>query len=251
MTGIMALVGGREHNPGCETIDQAVLAATRAVAPRVAIVPLASSMRTRARTVGRAVEWWDGLGVATVVVGPEPDQARRLLDTADVIVLTGGVPDRLHRRLRAWRTGEQVVARWRAGAALVGSSSGAMVLAAWRQTVTVPFAVRPGWGLLPGTAVAPHHELGFPRAVATVRARTHPHLTILGIDEATALVGREGRFQVLGTGAVTLHRGTWQRRYGAGEWVDLARHGVMMDEPPDVEPAVRWTHRDGVATIGQ
>lgn len=221
MTGLLALLGGREHHPGCEAIDRAILAAVPSSAARVAIVPMASSLRTRARTVGRAVGWWEHLGATPIVASPDPGTARRQLDAADVIVLTGGVPDRLGRRLCDTAIGDHVVARWRDGASLVGSSSGAMILAAWRQTVRPPFAVRTGLGVLPDTAVAPHHDLTIPRLVAATRARTHPHLTIIGIDDMTALVGRHGSFHVRGVGGVTVRRGTWQRRYPEGARVDL------------------------------
>lgn len=231
MSGLMALVGGREHTHGCEAIDQSILAAARTPTPLVAVVPLASSLRTRARTVGRAVGWWEHLGASAIVTSPDPATARRQLDAADVIVLTGGVPDRLERRLCGTPIGAHVVARWRAGAHLVGSSSGAMIMAAWRQTVRPPFAVRPGLDLLPDTAIAPHHGLTVPRWVAATRARTHPHLTIIGIDDMTALVGRHDTFHVMGVGAVTIRRGTWQRRYAGGEQVDLAAHGVHVTEP--------------------
>lgn len=221
MTGVLALVGGREHTPGCEPIDRAVLASTDVADPVVAVVPLASSLRTRARAVGRAVGWWEDLGAQVLVAPPETDRVAAVLGVADVIVMTGGVPDRLFRNLVRSRTGDLIVMRWRAGAALVGSSSGAMVVGALRQSVRPPFAVHPGFGLLPGVAVAPHHELGVPRRVAAARAWTHPHATILGLDEATGVVGRDGAFDVHGVGCVTVRRGTWRRSWAAGSRIDL------------------------------
>lgn len=232
MTGVLALVGGREHTPGCEPIDLAVLEATAVDDPVVAVVPLASSLRTRARAVGRAVAWWEGLGAHVVVAPPEPGRVASVLAAADVIVMTGGVPDRLFRQLVRSRTGDLIVDRWRAGAALVGSSSGAMVVGSMRQSVRPPFAVRPGFGLLPDVAVAPHHELAVPRRVAAARAWTHPHVIILGIDEATGLVGRDGGFAVHGVGCVTVRRGTWQRSWTAGSRVDLGALGRGAERAP-------------------
>ena len=237
MTGLLALVGGREHGPGCEPIDRAVLEATGRADPLVAIVPLASSLRTRARTIGRAVGWWDALGATPVTVGPDPAAARSLLDRADVIVMTGGVPDRLHERLTTSGLGRHIVQRWLAGTHLAGSSSGAMVIGSHRQTVRPPFAVRDGFGLLPNVAVAPHHELRVPRTVASWRARTHPHAVIVGIDEATGLVGRDGDFEVLGAGVVTVRRGAWTRVHHAGDQVDLRRLGSLPAPDPG-HPAV-------------
>lgn len=232
MTGLLGLIGGREHGPGCDATDRRVLAAVPHADPVVAVVPLASSLRTRARTVGRAVGWWEHLGATTVVTGPDLRATRRLLHRADVIVLTGGVPDRLHQRLVGSGIDADVVARWRAGTHLVGSSSGAMVLAGVRQSVRPPFGVLPGLGLLPATAVAPHHELGLPRAVATWRTRTHPHTLIVGIDEATGLVGRAGSFEVFGPGRVIARRGSWQRTYRSGDQLDLVRLGAPAPPGP-------------------
>lgn len=220
MTGVLALVGGREHTPGCEPIDRSVLATMATRRPTVAVVPLASSRRTRPRTVARAERWWQDLGAIVRVAPEEVDPTLALLDTADVIVLPGGVPDRLHRRLTRTPIGARVVRRWREGAAVVGSSSGAMVLGAWRQAVRPPFAVTPGFGLVPYVAVAPHHELVVPRAVATVRGLTHPYATIVGIDEATALVGRDGRFDVRGVGVVRVRRGTRLTTWPAGSQLE-------------------------------
>lgn len=223
MTGLLALVGGREHTPGCEPIDDAVLAACDADVPLVVVAPLASSWRTRPRTVGLAVDWWDARGARVAVAPPDPGRAACVIAAADVVVLPGGTPDRLHRTLTTSPIGSLLLARWRAGAALLGSSSGAMVLGDWRQSVVPPFRVDEGFGELGHVAIAPHHDLAVPRAVAALRSRTHPHAVIVGIDEATALVGRDGRFAVLGVGGVTVRRGTWCRRWESGEHVDLHR----------------------------
>lgn len=221
MTGLLALVGGREHTPGCEPIDHALLAWTGRTRPTVAIVPLASGSRTRGRTVSRAVAWWEGLGARALTAPIDPLGAVRVLDEADVIVLTGGVPDRLHRNLARTRVGAHVLDRWRAGAALMGSSSGAMVLGSHRHQVVPPFRIVPGLGVLPGAAVAPHHELTVPRTVTALRARTNPHILVLGIDEATALVGRDGHYAVRGVGTVSVRRGSWMQTWLPGEAVDL------------------------------
>lgn len=142
------------------------------------------------------------------------------------------------------RIGQHIVQRWRSGAGLAGSSSGAMVMAAWRQSTRPPFAVHPGFGLLPDVAVAPHHELRVPGAVAGLRARTHPHLVIIGIDEATGLVGRHGRFQVLGVGQVTVRRGTWRRSSTPGSVLELDRFGVRLRESSAPRQAARETVPD-------
>jgi cyanophycinase-like exopeptidase len=46
-------------------------------------------------------------------------------------------------------------------------------------------------------------------------------ITVLGVDEGTALVGRDGAWQVRGVGRVTVWRGRTRTRYRAGEVVRL------------------------------
>lgn len=241
MTGALALLGGSEHGPGCEAIDRALLTSTGSARPVIAVLPFASSLRTRARTVGRAVEWWTALGAVPLVAAPETGERSPLVAHADVVVLTGGVPDRLHARLFGTPLWRQVVARWYAGAAVSGSSSGAMLLGSARQSVRPPFRVVPGASLLPGVAVAPHHQQLGPRVVASWRTRTHPHLTILGLDDATALISLPGatgrRWQVLGAGALRVRRGLHTRVYRGGDAVAPESLGLWMAAVAEDAPA--------------
>lgn len=255
MTGALALLGGSEHGPGCEAVDEALLRASGAVRPVVAVLPFASSLRTRARTVGRAIEWWTAMGAVPLVAAPETGETASVVAHAHVIVLTGGVPDRLHGRLYGTPLWRQVLERWSTGAALTGSSSGAMLLGAARQSVRPPFRVAPASGLLPGVAVAPHHQQAVPRALARWRARTHPHLAILGIEDATGLVAVPGAagptWRVLGAGSMTVRRGAHVRTYHAGDAVAPESLGLwtpMRSEPVvEVASAVARERRPQVA----
>lgn len=230
--GPIALIGGSEHLPGCEPIDRWLLAATGVAKPVIAVVPLASSIRTHARAVERARQWWRSFGVEAVIAGPTAAERDRSIERADIIVLTGGVPDRLYRRLHGSATWDLIVDRWKQGSALSGSSSGAMVMASHRQSVQPPFKVTPGFGLIANCAVAPHHELWFPRGVAVRRARKMPSLVIIGVDERTALIRtRSDEFQVVGSGGVTIHRAEVADHYPAGSMVDLAAYGASTSVP--------------------
>lgn len=230
--GPIALIGGSEHLPGCEAIDRWLLAATGSAIPVVTVVPLASSIRTHGRAVERARRWWRSLGVEAVIAGPTAAERDRSIERADIIVLTGGVPDRLYTRLHCSMTWQVIIERWRQGAALSGSSSGAMVMASHRQSVRPPFRVAPGFGLIANAAVAPHHELGFPRRVAGRRARQLPGLVIIGVDERTALIRtRSNEFRVVGSGGVTIRKGQTVDHYPRGAVVDLAGYGTRMVVP--------------------
>lgn len=239
MSGALALIGGSEHTPGCEPVDRALLGATGAARPVVAVLPFASSLRTRARTVGRAIEWWTAMGAVPLVAAPETEERSAVVEHADLVVLTGGVPDRLHARLLGTPLWSQIVARWTAGAALSGSSSGAMLLGSARQSVRPPLRVIPAAGLVPGTAVAPHHQQTVPRALASWRTRTHTHLTILGLEDATALVALPAAtgptWRVLGAGELTVRRGASARVYRHGDAVAPESLGLWPSTPPVLE----------------
>jgi hypothetical protein len=130
------------------------------------------------------------------------------------------------RRLEGSEVWARLVARWREGAALSGSSSGAMVAATWRQSVWPPFHMIPGLGLLPTIAAAPHHDARGPRALATLRTHTHPNMPIVGIEDYTALMYIDGRFEVAGKGKVTLRRGPWSQVFEPGQEVPAAAMGI-------------------------
>lgn len=225
--GPIALIGGSEHLPGCEAIDRWLLAASGSARPVVTVVPLASSIRTHGRAVERARSWWRAFGVEAVIAGPTAAARDRSIERADIIVLTGGVPDRLYARLHGSVIWQLILERWRQGTALSGSSSGAMVMASHRQSVRPPFRVAPGFGLITNAAVAPHHELNVPRRVAARRARQFPGLVIIGVDERTALIRtRSDEFRVVGSGGVTIRKDQTVDHYPRGSVVDLAAYGT-------------------------
>ncbi|MEX0593085.1 MAG: Type 1 glutamine amidotransferase-like domain-containing protein [Nitriliruptoraceae bacterium] len=244
--GPIALIGGCEHLPGCEAIDRWLLAATGAQRPVVTVVPLASSIRTHGRAVERARRWWRELGVEAVIAGPTAAERDRSIERADIIVLTGGVPDRLYARLAGSATWDLILERWRQGAALSGSSSGAMVMASHRQSVRPPFKVRPGFGLIANCAVAPHHELSVPRWVAERRAVQLPGIAIIGVDERTALIRtRSDEFRVVGSGGVTILNDQRSEHFPHGTVVDLTPYGCRTVVPP-ISPIDRASLRDVV-----
>lgn len=209
MTGLLALIGGAEHTPGCEPIDQALLEATGRSAPRVVLVPAAASPRRHGETVELARRYWSRLGARFAVAltsSPEDvDHALDALADADLVVLSGGHPARLCASLAGSPVRNRIVERWRNGAVLAGSSAGAMALCEWnlRLRPPNPLTLAPGLGVVGGCLVVPHfNRYGLPRWAGRAINRL-PRLTVLGVDERTALIGRDGRFGVVGQGSVT------------------------------------------------
>jgi cyanophycinase len=224
--GPLALLGGGEHRAGCESIDRWLMERTGQPQVRVTVVPAASSATTLPLTAALARNYWSSLGAdVTIAVpgGQSSAQIEAALGAPDIVVLTGGVPGRLVRALGASLVWERILDLWRGGAALSGSSAGAMAMFAWRLALRVPSPLRlvPGLGPLRDHVCVPH----FDRFIAPLPA-VHPWvrraergfggLGILGIDERTALLGHDGHWEVRGRGQVTVIDGRGWRTYAAG-----------------------------------
>jgi len=223
MNGPLALVGSGEYLPVMAPVEGALLEgrAPRYVQLATAAAPEGDQSLARWHALGRAQA--ERLGVEQVVVdvrsradADDPAHAA-LIEGAGLVYLSGGSPQFLAETLRGTRVWAAIEAAWRGGAALAGCSAGAMAMTSW-----VP-AMRdlgrhpgPGLGLLPHLRVIPHFDrmLGWvPDIVTRAVLRAPEGVTVLGIDEDTALVGGpqewvvEGRQSVwvLGDGPRTEH----------------------------------------------
>jgi hypothetical protein len=225
VSGLLAVLGGQEHHPGCEPIDRRLLAESGLSRPTVTIL-LAATVPNRIRLkVLEATNYWPGLGARVRICGPgsvhDVEHALRALDDTDLVVLTGGRP----WLMRANLTGP-IVRRLRElsrdGVPLSGSSAGAMALCSWRMHLQpgVTPRVERGLGFVPGLA-APHYGRHAIHHACRVIAHLHPHMDILGLQDRTALVGRDGHYQVMGAGSCTVVRAATRRRYGSGDEVRL------------------------------
>ena len=235
-TGLIALLGGFEHRRGTEMIESTVLDILGSAAPRVVVVPAASARRQVGQTAALARNYWTQLGASVRVAMPDANGSNHAIDAvseADVVVLTGGVPNRLVSALGASALWELIVQRWRSGTALVGSSAGAMSLFAWRLRLYPPhpFDLLPGLGPLDGYVAAPHFSRFHADRWSSPVSRRFGDLGVLGIDEGTAVIGREDRFTIVGNGAVTVveHGEMHSHRAGATLHLDLGigRFGVQ------------------------
>jgi cyanophycinase len=114
-------------------------------------------------------------------------------------------------------------AAWRDGAALAGSSAGAMALCSHtlvRASWPNRFNRRPidALGVLAKTAVLPHYDTFGHRWVESAQAAS-PGMCLLGIDERSAAVWDGARWLAAGPGAVTVVNGTRVARFVSGQQV--------------------------------
>jgi cyanophycinase len=214
--GPLVLTGGAEFTPGNEPQDRAFLAA--AGGRPVYVVATAAVRQDPDRAVATALRWFRSLGADVEELrlrgrreGSDPAIAAAASD-AGGIYLCGGDPGLVVELLRGTRAWGAVVRAWRNGAALGGSSAGAMALGEWSLIRAGMSHDRrrfaPALGLLRNVAVVPHLDEFGERWLPSLRP-PHPDTTLLGLDTRTAAVWRPGvGWRAMGPGRVVVIRGS-------------------------------------------
>lgn len=231
MPGPIALVGAGEFQPAMADLDRELLAATGSSRPRVAIIPTASmpdGEATFQRWASLGVEHFSALGaeVEAVLVRTRADAddagCAQAVGEADLVYFSGGKPGYLLETVAGSALLAAALAANDRGAVLAGCSAGAMVLAGrlvgFRRTILPwPIRWRPALGVVAGAAVLPHYD-ALPETITAAMALRAPRgVVVLGIDEDTAAVGRNGSWQVHGRSRVTVWRGRHRERHRSGE----------------------------------
>ena len=225
--GPLALVGGDELNPGNEEQDR-VLVDAAAVGPAFVLATAAARHRPDL-AVRNAVEWFGRLGLE---VEELPATKRSHATSAEVaerartgrfFYLVGGDPGLVPKTLAGTPVWDAIVEAWRGGAALAGSSAGAMALGEWtlirdRMPGDDRRQYRPALGLVAGIAVLPHFDTFGQRWVeSALAAAPRDDVVLLGVDERSAALWRGGTWRSYGPGGVTVIAGGEQRRFRSGE----------------------------------
>jgi cyanophycinase-like exopeptidase len=225
--GPLALVGSGEYLPHMAEIEGALLEGrpARYVQLATAAVPDGPSV----------VERWHSLGIAQAArLGVEPvivavkdradaddDGLATEIAGAGLIYLSGGHPAYLADTLRNTAVWAAIVTAWRNGSALAGCSAGAMALTAWLPSLRNSLEDGTvGLGLLPHLRVVPHFDAfaaRIPDLIPRLLASKGPGVTVIGVDEDTALVGGPEEWTVQGRQSVWLlsEEGREQRPAGA------------------------------------
>jgi cyanophycinase len=206
--GPLALVGSGEYLPQMADIEGGLLSgrAARYVQLATAAVPDGPAVVERWHNLGRAQA--DRLGVEAVIldIGDRGDaedaSIAAQVDGAGLIYLSGGHPAFLAETLRGTLVWDAIVAAWHAGSALAGCSAGAMAFSAWVPSLRHPReGGTEGLGLLPHLRVIPHFDAfvsRIPDMVTRFLLPNDPSITVLGIDEDTAIVGGPSYWTVKG-----------------------------------------------------
>ena len=231
MPGPVALVGAGEFLPAMLDFDLELLAATGRPRPRVAILPTAAypdGEEVFDRWAAMGVAHFGGLGaeVEPVLVrdraSADDTGFAQAVGEADLIYLSGGKPGYLLGALEGSAVGRAITAAHERGAVLAGCSAGAMVLAGHTFDFRVrvlpwPLKWRSGLAFAAGVSVLPHYD-AWPEPMSALVALQAPRgSVVLGIDEDTAVLGRDGAWQVHGAARVTVWRGRRRERHRAGD----------------------------------
>jgi cyanophycinase-like exopeptidase len=205
--GPIALVGSGEYLPIMQEIEANLIAGRN---PKYVQIPTAAAPEGEASlskwiNLGKAQA--DRIGVEAVSVvahdrndADDPRIAEQVRG-AGLIYLSGGNPSFLANTLRDTLLWREIESAWRDGAALAGCSAGAMALADHIPTLRLPtHTATSGFGLLPHIRVLPHFDKMFARIpdFMTRFMKVPDGVSVVGIDEDTAIVGGPFEWEVKG-----------------------------------------------------
>lgn len=230
-SGFLGLVGGDEFKPGNEAHDRKLVAQRAAGAAYV--LPTAAARQRPDLAVATAQRWFKALGLDVVELPVlKRSDARApanvaLAEHGGFFYLTGGDPGLVVDVLRGSPVWQAIAAAWQRGAALAGSSAGAMAFGQWTllRKAYPGHAERrpkPALELVPRVAVAPHFNTFGQHWVDSVLAEPPAaDVVILGVDERSAALWDGHTWTAHGPGVVTVVTGAERSVYAAGSTVPL------------------------------
>jgi cyanophycinase len=230
MTGPLALVGGDELHPGNEPHD-ALLAAAAGSGPAYVLATAAARHRPEL-AVAHAREWFARFDLDVVELPARNRTQARSPENAELasqgrfFYLVGGDPGIVPDVLEGSAVWGGVVSAWRSGAALAGSSAGAMALGRWtlirgRFPGDRRRQYRDALALVPGIAVLPHFAtFGREWVASALEERPSDDVILLGIDERAAAIWSDGTWSAMGDGGVAVVTALGERVFGTGEVIE-------------------------------
>ena len=225
MTGPLALVGGAEFQPGNTDQDRLLV---EAAAGRPAYVMCAAVRTHPEQAAATARRWFATLDIdmTELRVRSRSDASAaatvEAAHSAGLVYIAGGDPGRTVQLLAGTPVWEAIVSAWQAGAALAGSSAGAMALCRWSL-------VRDRWpehtnrrpvdalALVPDCALLPHFDTFGERWIPSAQRFLGVATPLLGVAERSAAVWRAGEWSAAGPGSVTVVMGDQRTHFVSGE----------------------------------
>ena len=231
MSGPLALVGSGEYLPVMHEVEAALIAGRppRFVQLATAAAPEGQGSMARWHVLGLAAAL--RIGVEQVVVpvldrvSADDEGLASLVEGAGLVYLSGGNPGFLAETLQGSRVWAAIEAAWRAGAALAGCSAGAMAMGGRVAPIRTPWReAPPGLGVVPGVEVLPHFDrfaARLPDRLVDWLASAPDDVTVVGIDEDTAVVWDGAAWAVRGRQSAWLLQPDGRAGFAAGSAIPL------------------------------
>lgn len=215
MPGTLVIIGGGEDRTGDRAVLRRIVDLAGGPSSRVVVLGTATTVPDELEQTYRNA--FDGLGAGEVTFLPvasreEANDAATAdaIGKASAVFFTGGDQSRIAAIFGGSDADTALHEAWQRGIVVAGTSAGAammsttMILGGGEQVPSTSVRTGPGLGFVSGIVVDMHFaERGrIARLLAVVAM--FPHELGLGIDEDTAVVVHEGRFEVIGNGAVTV-----------------------------------------------
>ena len=230
MSGTIALVGSGEWLPVMHDIEKELLINRPPVYVQLSTAAGQESparlnhwkklAQTQAKSLNVESRW---LPVFDQESANNPELAEKIKG-AGLIYLSGGDPSYLAETLRDSLVWKAIVNEWENGTSLAGCSAGAMALTTWVPRMRIKIGKNnddiKGLGLLPNIRVIPHFDrmLGWiPDIITRYLINTPPGVTLVGIDENTALVGGIDNWVVKGQQSVWVLTDKGSTEYISGQ----------------------------------
>jgi cyanophycinase-like exopeptidase len=205
--GPIALVGSGEYLPIMQDVEASLIAGRNPIYVQIPTAAAPEGERSLSRWIELGKAQANRIGVTAVsVVAHDRNDAQdpriaELVRDAGLIYLSGGNPSFLANTLRDTLLWQEIEKAWRNGAALAGCSAGAMALADHIPALRLPtHSATNGVGLLPHLRVLPHFDQMFARLpdFLTRFMKVPDGVSIVGIDEETAIIGGPFEWEVKG-----------------------------------------------------
>jgi cyanophycinase len=239
MNGLIALVGSGEYLPVMDEVDRFLLANCegRGGAARVVCMPTAAGQEGQI-SWGRWMEMGErhfrrlGANATALPIidrsSADDPQYVFTLEAADLVYFSGGNPLYLFETLNGSRAWEALQKAWGGGAVYAGCSAGAMILGQEIPNFrTVAFQSVQAFGILMARMIFPHFDrwkVARAAMLAPLRRRLKANEYALGVDEETALVGRQDapEWTVMGRQTVSVIKKDGVTVYKSGEQIFLS-----------------------------
>lgn len=223
--GTLALVGSGEYLSDMEEVDRYLLERTPST-PRVVCLPTAAGKEGQesiARWSEMGKEYFSRLGTdaqSVAVIDRETAMDGNLanqIGEANFVYLSGGGPSYLYETLVDTKAWDAILGVLEKGGVVAGCSAGAMI---WGERMPgflpPPFPWKPGFNIVSGASMLPHYD-ELPGFIARIyRSINFTRPTLIGIEGYTALVVKDGQFEVRGKGGVTVWK-NGRKRFTEGE----------------------------------